>query len=254
MYNARCPFCGDSENPQHGHLVLNIVKDAYHCTRCGEKGFAIGLYARLRGISNSQAFKELMNMAPETPKIEFKQVPQSPIASINERDKVYRAFLNKLKLEGEHLQNLIKRGLSWQEIGQNMYKSVPQDEKERQRICKELVNEGYNLKGIPGFYKDNNWTFVDYKGFLIPVKDVQGRIQGLQVRLDFGSKRYLWFSAHDKPCGTRAYAWIGVSGILSKNVIITEGALKADIAHYLSRFTFISVPGVNSIRGGYCNG
>jgi DNA primase len=203
----------------------------------------------LHGISNSQAFKELMDMSPETPKLQIKTVPQSPIANINERNKVYKAFLHKLKLEGEHLQNLIKRGLSWQEIGQNMYKSVPQDEKKRQRICKELINEGYSLKGIPGFYKDDNWTFVDYKGFLIPVKDVQGRIQGLQVRLDLGSKRYLWFSAHDKPCGTRAYAWIGVSGVPSKTVIITEGALKADIAHYLSRFTFISVPGVNAIKG-----
>lgn len=249
-FAARCPFCGDSENPHHAHLMLNIVKDAYHCTRCGEKGFAIGLYAKLHGISNKQAFKELMNMAPETtPKIEIKQVLQSPVANINERDKTYRAFLDKLTLKGEHLQNLIRRGLSWEEIGRNLYKSVPQDEKERQRICKELIKEGHSLKGIPGFYKDDNWTFVDYKGFLIPVKDVQGRIQGLQVRLDFGSKRYLWFSSHDKPCGTRAYAWIGVSGVPSKTVIITEGALKADIAHYLSRFTFVSVPGVNSIRG-----
>lgn len=249
-FAARCPFCGDSENPHHGHLMLNVVKDAYHCTRCGERGFAIGLYARVHRIDNKQSYRELMELKDETPAIEIKQVPQNPIANLEQRDRVYRAFLRKLNLEKTHLQDLIKRGLSWQEIGQNLYKSVPQDEKTRESICNELIKEGYDLKGIPGFYKDNNWTFVDYKGFLIPVKDVQGHIQGLQIRLDDVSEhKYRWFSSKDKPYGTSAHAWIGVSGVPSKKVIITEGPLKADIAHYLSRFTFVSVAGVDAIKG-----
>lgn len=255
-FAARCPFCGDSENPHHAHLMLNIVKDAYHCTRCGEKGYAIGLYARLHGISNSQAFKELMNMSPETtPKIEIKHVPQSPVANINERDKVYRAFLDKLTLEGEHLQNLIRRGLSWEETGRNLYKSVPTSPQERLRICNELLQEGLNLKGIPGFFQvqqGNNmyWDFYSDNGFFIPVKDIQGRIQGMQIRLDDDlDRKYVWFSSRGKSSGTSAHAWIGVHGVPAKTVLVTEGPLKADIAHFLSRYTFVSVAGVNAIKG-----
>lgn len=32
-------------------------------------------------------------------------------------------------------------------------------------------------------------------------------------------------------------------------MLVTEGPLKADIAHYLSRYTFVSVAGVNAIKG-----
>ncbi|MDK2840389.1 MAG: primase [Thermosipho sp. (in: thermotogales)] len=256
-FMARCPFCGDSEkNPKHGHLMLNIEKDAYHCTRCGEKGFAIGLYARLHRINNSEAFKELMNMIPETiPKIETKKMPQSPIACINERDKVYRAFLDKLTLKGEHLQNLIRRGLSWEETGRNLYKSVPTIPQERLRICQELLQEGLNLKGIPGFFqvqqKDQTyWDFYSDNGFFIPVRDIQGRIQGMQIRLDDDlDRKYVWFSSKGKLSGTPAHAWIGVHGVPSKTVLVTEGPLKADIAHFLSRFTFVSVAGVDAIKG-----
>lgn len=244
------------KNPKHGHMMLNIAKDAYHCTRCGEKGYAIGLYARLRGISNSQAFKELINMAPETtPKIEIKKIPQSPIANINKRDRVYRAFLDKLTLKGEHLQNLIRRGLSWEETGRNLYKSVPTSPQERLRICNELLHEGLNLKGIPGFFqvqqKDRMyWDFYSDNGFFIPVRDIQGRIQGMQIRLDDDhDRKYIWFSSRGKLSGTGAHAWIGVHGVPTKTVIVTEGPLKADIAHFLSRYTFVSVAGVDATKG-----
>jgi predicted CopG family antitoxin len=255
-FAARCPFCGDSQNPNHGHLMLNIAKDAYHCVRCGEQGYAIGLYARLRNIDTKRAYRELMELEDEIPVIEYKPtVQQNMIANIEIRDKVYRAFLSKLKLEKRHLQNLIRRGLSWQAIGQNMYKSVPQDEKEIYKICNELIKEGYKLEGIPGFYKteNNKWFFKSYPGFFIPVKDVYGRIQGMQIRRDEDKDKdkpkYIWFSSKGKPYGTPAHAWIGVSGTPSKKVIITEGPLKADISYYLSRLTFVSVPGITATKG-----
>jgi hypothetical protein len=257
-YIARCPFCGDSKNPTHGHLYLNIEKDAYHCVRCGKKGYAIGLYAKMRDIDRKEAYKELMEKEADeniilTPPV--KKVKQNTVAPIGIRDRTYRAFLNKLILNPEHLRNLIKRGLSWEETAKNLYKSLPEEPQQRWGICRELIKEGYNLKGIPGFYQrekdgEKYWDFVDYKGFLIPVKDVQGRIQGFQIRLDeeeFG--KYVWFSSRNKLNGTPAHAWQGVHGEPSKVVIITEGPLKADVAHYLSRFTFVSVPGVTAIKG-----
>ena len=35
---ARCPFCGDTDNPQNGHLSVNITKGVFYCYRCGTGG------------------------------------------------------------------------------------------------------------------------------------------------------------------------------------------------------------------------
>ncbi|MBE3579037.1 MAG: DUF3854 domain-containing protein [Caldanaerobacter subterraneus] len=259
-YIGRCPFCGDSKkDPEHGHLYLNIARNVYYCVRCGEGGDAVDLYAKLENISRKEAYKRIKEenypINPIAKERADKRIKYNSVAPIETRDKVYRAFLDKLVLEPEHRKKLLKRGLSWEETVKNLYKSLPEEPQQRWEICKELIKEGYNLKGIPGFYQrekdgERYWDFVDYKGFLIPVKDVQGRIQGFQIRLDeeeFG--KYVWFSSRNKLNGTPAHAWQGVHGGPSKIVIVTEGPLKADVAHYLSRFTFVSVPGVTAIKG-----
>ncbi|SDF51769.1 CHC2 zinc finger [Thermoanaerobacter thermohydrosulfuricus] len=257
-YLARCPFCGDSENPEHGHLYLNTAKDAYHCVRCGAGGYAVGLYAACNRISTKEAYKKLISQnnrsekkIPLVQNIQ-KENTAKKIADIETRDKTYTALLSKLTLEKEHLKNLLKRGLSWEIIALNGYRSLPTDNKIRQEICHQLITEGHVLEGVPGFYTDrnNNWNFVYDKGFLIPVKNVQGKIQGLQIRLDnTRNGKYKWFSSNGLKNGTSAHAWQGIHGGPSEVVIITEGPLKADVAHYLSRLTFVSVPGVTAIKG-----
>lgn len=37
-YIIRCPACGDSSNPQHGHLYVNFDKGTFNCFRCGYSG------------------------------------------------------------------------------------------------------------------------------------------------------------------------------------------------------------------------
>ena len=260
-YLGRCPFCGDSQNPEHGHLYLNIKKGVYYCVRCGEGGDAVGLYAKLVNLDRKTAYKELKegDFRLCTQKENTQKVQQNSVAPIKVRDKVYRAFLQKLVLEPNHRKSLLKRGLSWETTVKNMYKTLPEEPQQRWEICRELISEGYSLKGIPGFYqreKDGRryWDFVDYKGFLIPVKDAQGQIQGFQIRLDEeGEKnmgrKYVWFSSRGKLNGTPAHAWQSVHGGPSEIVFITEGPLKADVAHHLSGYTFVSVPGVNAIKG-----
>ena len=258
-YIGRCPFCGDSENPEHGHLYLNISKNVYYCVRCGEGGDVVDLYTELTNLSREEAYKELINGNIPATRLNKENPPKiqhNAVAPIGIRDRVYRAFLDKLVLEPSHRRNLLKRGLSWEETAKNLYKSLPEKPEQRWEICKELIKEGYNLKGIPGFYQrekdgERYWDFVDYRGFLIPVKDAQGQIQGFQIRLDEEEKgrKYVWFSSRGKPNGTPAHAWQGVHGEPSEVIVVTEGPLKADVAHYLSGVTFVSVPGVNAIKG-----
>lgn len=81
-FKAFCPFClGRTKNP---HLYLNTEKNRFFCQRCGEHGNSVSLYAKIRGISNKEAFEELEKSnlqmfpqaAPKEPRQEYKLTKQ----------------------------------------------------------------------------------------------------------------------------------------------------------------------------------
>ena len=90
-------------------------------------------------------------------------------------------------------------------------------------------------------------------GFLIPVRDKDGLIQGLKIRLDDGisGRKYRWFSSRGLPDGTRSYSWIHVTGNTgSHTAYLTEGPLKGDAASYLmDDALFVCLGGVNAVKG-----
>jgi len=89
-----------------------------------------------------------------------------------------------------------------------------------------------------------------YKGFFIPVRSVDGFIQGLQIRLDDAKNRkYRWFSSNNRENGTPAHSWIHTADSGGDAVSITEGALKADVAAHLTGDCFIGLAGANCING-----
>ena len=114
---------------------------------------------------------------------------------------------------------------------------------------------GHELLGLPGFrtyYED--WTITGPKGFLIPVRNKDGLIQGMKIRLDDANKpnrKYRWLSSRDLPNGTRSYSWVHVTGdTTKKRAFLTEGPLKGDVASYLAHDAlFVCVGGVNAIHG-----
>jgi hypothetical protein len=103
---------------------------------------------------------------------------------------------------------------------------------------------------VPGFFcEDGQWSFVpEQRGILIPVRDVQGRIQGLQVRRDNTQKRkFRWVSSASYPDGCRAEGWTHFVGPIREKIILIEGPLKADVVHHLTGQTVLAVPGVNAL-------
>ena len=118
-----------------------------------------------------------------------------------------------------------------------------------------LRSGGHELLGLPGFrtyYGD--WTITGPKGFLIPVRNKNGLIQGMKIRLDDADKpnrKYRWLSSRDMTDGTRSYSWVHVTGdTTSKRAYLTEGPLKGDVASYLAHDAlFVCIGGVNAIRG-----
>ena len=281
---ASCPFCGD-HGPGKYHLSLNTDKDVYRCNLCGEHGNSVTLYARRKHVTNREAYEDLTGgsntyLLPARP--EPRNTEREP-AGLAERDAVYREMLSYLTLSDAHHANLRERGLSDERIEENGYRSMPDTYADR-RLLARLIRADHDLLGIPGFYtRYGEWTLAGPNGFFIPVRNKEGAIQGLKIRLDTADapnrdvshisrlprsgerngdqivsdggshRKYRWFSSRDKHLinGTRSYSWIHVTGDRSrKRAYLTEGPLKGDVASYLANDAlFICTGGVNAIHG-----
>ena len=254
---ASCPFCGD-HGPGKYHMSLNTDKDVYRCNLCGEHGNSVTLYARTKRVTNREAYEDLTggsNTYLLPARSEPRNTERQP-AALAERDAVYAEMLSFLTLSDHHRANLRERGLNDKRIEENGYKSMPEREADR-RLLARLVRADHDLLGIPGFYtRYGEWTLAGPNGFLIPVRDKDGLIQGLKIRLDSETspnRKYRWLSSRDKHLqnGTRSYSWIHVTGDRTrKRAYITEGPLKGDVASYLANDAlFVCTGGVNAIHG-----
>ena len=97
-------------------------------------------------------------------------------------------------------------------------------------------------------------TLAGANGFLIPVRNKDGLIQGMKIRLDDdAARKYRWLSSRPSRMenGTRSYSWIHVTGdTTQKRAYLTEGPLKGDIASYFANDAlFVCLGGVNAHKG-----
>jgi hypothetical protein len=244
------------------------VKNVFRCARCGCNGGIFDLYALYTNTPRKKVRDEIIRTfasydknyeSSKQKQVKNATTPQIPIgieasaAKICDRHEVYSSLLSLLSLSSDHLNNLINRGLSQQAIIDNRYKTTPIVG--GKLIAKELLKMGHKLNGIPGFYMNANgqWTFISMqRGILIPVRNIQNKIQGLQVRRDNQEKRkYRWVSSANIEFGTHgcgAEGWVHLAGQVKKQVILIEGPLKADIVHFLTGQTVTAIPGVNSLK------
>lgn len=206
-------------------------------------------------------------------------------ANPEDLDKVYNIFINTIReyykdnnkknfyeglLSIEHKKHLKEiRNLTEEEIDAGLFFTFP-----NRRIMKKFstkIKEQYGseniLKNIPGFYKEKGniyYTFATSKGIGFPVRNTEGKITGIQIRLDKKRDvRYIWFSSSfanfdDRyEVGTSAGSPVDISynkipkqysgGI---NVYITEGKFKTYTLKNLIKTPSIifSIQGVGSWR------
>lgn len=251
-YNIPCPCCDD--NPRKKHLNINLQKDVFRCPRCGFSGGVFDLYAYYAGISRDSVREALiarLDVRGDIPKpkpIKVEEVPECPLADVDDRHATYSALLSRLSLATDHRENLLSRGLNLEQIERLGYKTTPVVG--TGVIAKQLLAEGFYLSGVPGFYRKNGqWMFVsEQRGILIPFRDLEGRIQGLQIRRDNVTKRkFRWVSSVGKADGCKAECWVHTAGELRSTIILIEGPMKADIVHELTGQTVVAVGGVNAL-------
>ncbi|HWT01585.1 MAG TPA: DUF3854 domain-containing protein [Pyrinomonadaceae bacterium] len=231
--------------------------DRYHCSVTVDGSLAVckykwsdqhakdGRYIHILNPNNSTA---LYVGAPSVQKTEPKK------ADAKTCDAVYMALLSYLKLNPEHANALLnERGLSDTTIANRLYASVP-DKARGHRLARALARF-FDLRGVPGFYyQDGRWQLnVSFKGFYVPYRDEYGRIVGLQIRRDGNQEpKYLWLSSADKLEGASPGAPLHFSKPdlteQSGEVIVTEGALKADRISEFAYVATVALAGVTAMN------
>jgi len=261
--HCRCPFCDDKK----AHLNVKLSKNVFRCNRCGRGGGVLHLYASAHDISLNTAYDELCriyqtgesNPIPRTTGQQKAIVtPELPIASSAVRNNTYSNLLSMLSLGATHRESLLLRGLSGEDVVKLGYKTTPAVR--ATKIVTELLNRGCELEGVPGFYCDKatgKWMLdIRASGIMLPDRNAAGEIEAIQIRLDKVRKsKFNNLTSVDKYCGTSALCCPHFVGITTDTdtVYLTEGVMKADIAHHLSRElgcprAFVGLTGVGNIN------
>ncbi|MCU1267567.1 MAG: hypothetical protein JWM21_3885 [Acidobacteria bacterium] len=220
-----------------------------------------------------------------SPRLARKQAPPPiEIAPIEVRNAVYQELIRRspaLKCYSQLIHGpggLLSRGLREPEA-QN-YGALPRTQKERASLASTL-NQFVKVRfpeyarrstlvaiiGVPGFSQDEAgnvqlWRPHNYNMplLVIPYRDDQSRIQACQLRLHqndlrTGEKKYRWlacpFPFRGASSGTPIHFTFKPADLLSgKTVIITEGALKAEVLICLRpKARVIATSGVSCSHG-----
>lgn len=273
-----CPFCGGKR------FAMNIRMGTGRCFNCTTTADSASYYAADQGMSLNDArndIKRRLSIPDERGQAKerfvYQAAPQEAEAPDEQKNLVYRAFLDELKLTDEHRSHLVSRGFTDDDIASRGYKSFPTYYKKEQKkaLCRRLQGKGLTLKGIPGFYKDTDgtWTFVWCKsGIIVPQVNVRNLIIGFQIRKDDEvleyidgelEKKYCWFSSKDRPAGCGAHTSVHIVTDFVWNaeaksyepvlhgdrVTLTEGGMKADLCACLldGKGSLVAVQGVHAL-------
>lgn len=266
-YNIPCPLC-DHPNTRDGHLNINLRKNVFRCSKCGEfYGGVFDLYAYFMNIAHQDVLPALQVQLGECDshiyhagkrkkrsapvrKLKAVEIPQATLADIEVRDHTYRTLLDLLALDADHKENLLRRGLNEKEIVRLQYRSTPLVG--FRTIAKTLMMiKKCQLSGVPGFYTVENryWTMTPVRrGIIIPCRDRLGRIQRLHIRTDREQRgKFRPLSSGDKPNGCATENWCHLAGPVQENILLIEGYMKADIVHHLTGQTVLAVPCVTGL-------
>jgi hypothetical protein len=170
---------------------------------------------------------------------------------------VYSALLARLTLSKAHREALRRRGLTDCEIDRRGYGSLPVPG--RHRIARDLRERwGDAVLRVPGLVtragaRGPDLTIAGAAGLLVPVRDGAGHIVALLSRRDDaadGRGKYLYLSSarHGGPGpGAPVHVPLGVTGPCDC-LRVTEGALKADVAHARTGLPTVGLPGAATWR------
>jgi hypothetical protein len=191
------------------------------------------------------------DVEPDLDAFKAHEVATVTAGDVLQRHGVYSAFLASLTLSDAHRDALSQRKLSPEEIDRRQYRSLDAPAVNQAVAKLREAYEAEALLRVPGFGTcDGQVVFLQARlqGFLVPVRTLGGHIQALQVRLDAGDRKYLWISSagsNGPSPGSPCHAPVGITTPV-RDLRVTEGALKADVAFALSGMPTVGVAGVGN--------
>ncbi len=161
---------------------------------------------------------------------------------VGTRDALYRELLQHLDIRAEAKDDLRRRGLTDEHIQGSVFRSIPRKGQDLARVKAEMVSFAGEqlLLACPGFHDKNGrltiWSAIGERdGYIVPYVDEGGRITGLQLKL-LGDK-YLTAS------GALVSEIYHVAGRRQRDLYVTEGGLKAEVAATLGSLWVMGIPG-----------
>lgn len=243
-----CPICGEGNQKCAYNSTVAICINTSSDRECKDT----------KGEAFVKAWIHRLDGSIVAPKRE--EYPEHRCQEREKLDKVYRAFLQMMSLEKRHIDKFREMGVPLKMVIDRQYKTVPSF-KLRWKYAKRLIEMGFSLEGIPGFYRASGkngrfWTFSAQDGYFIPVTDMDGYIIRLRIRVDNPQLKangkpegkVKWFASPDKYDGTPSGIVCHVVRGDDTLIEITEGERKADVVNYFTGLTCISLPGVGTYR------
>ena len=281
-----CPFCGDRRGKMNVNFVKNVWRcnycgehggmlnlyarvnnttnsEAYReicdALQAGDTSWGYG------GAESADAYAGVPVREPHAGRQSDMGITQAERASPQEIHQTYSLTLGMLSLNSAHRAHLRseKRGLADEQIDSLGFKSTPPYFLCRS-LTERLIKQGCRVEGVPGFYlhEGGYWTAKfgsRTAGILIPAIGIDGLIHGMQILLDVPFKdrddppekagtKYIWLSSSAKNMGVTSGSPVHFIGNpFARTIYVTEGILKADIAHVLLNRSFVAVAGANNV-------
>lgn len=255
----RCPICnGHPDTPQgRGDRCWGFLSSDGRYAHCTRAELAGGLnlnrgsdaYAHRRyGACRCGREHDPAAYVPAPRQRDGRAPAPVFVASPAQRHAIYSRMLDLLGLSDAHRADLVRRGMSDEEIDAGGYRTLPRAYGDRQALGAQLVEEfgRADVLRVPGFFSgENGRTSMRGAGYLIPMRDGAGLIHMLQVRGDSGPK-YTFMSGRDGEAKVSGLAQYHVAGLEhpAEDVIIIEGPLKGNIVAARTRCRVIALPGV----------
>jgi hypothetical protein len=205
-------------------------------------------------------------------RVEREEKPQeTPRAGLAVRSKVYSFLIGNLTLIQRHREHLEgpKRQLTPEQIDRREYRTLwsgggPADQEKAAELIAMAASETFgDLHKVPGFGTRTPWrsdgppkimgALCLSPRILIPVRSVEGLIEGFQMMDPAprkGDPKYLWFSGVGEDgagIGKPLHVARPLGELTKRDVIITEGPLKADIIADQVGIVTVAFQGVKAI-------
>lgn len=182
--------------------------------------------------------------------------PEMQRASDGVLDHAYRTLIESCGLSTAHRLALRTRGLLDAHIERAGYATLETEGRAAlARAMVAAVGED-NARRVPGYVVRESgldqWASIaGSPGLLVPCRDLDGRILGLQVRRDNPSPeqgKYAWLSSRAQGGAGRS-TFVHVPAFPSwdrDELVITEGPIKADVTTVLTGRFVVAIPGVSA--------